>query len=204
MDQRKRLDAIRELFSKLRDSAAPESVGEQLERIATGAFLWWLLLKFAGYRLRWSSDENKKTPFIAARHANFWKRCELAYRFGRRIKPDLLSAINYYQRAGFSDRDLRLLVVNRILRNNGELHISMQKEWILLILGWFFMGLCAIGLLLILGLIWLSPATVAFKLFTTCLPLAVFVPCGYIFSCYSIKPFSLVRIISRESRPISS
>lgn len=200
MDEREFVRELRVASGAVRRSASPRKSRCWLERIATGTALWCLPAKLLESRFKRSiqtcGEESDNTEHAFDR----WLTYSLACRYGRHISSELKHALDQHREAGYSERDLHLLVVNRILRNDGRWHISMWKEWSLLMLGLFFVALCLISLLLTLGLIWLSPATISLKFLATCLPIAIFFSCGYSFSCFSIKPFLLVQKISRGPR----
>lgn len=196
MDERERLEQIETSLESLRRNASPSPFRESLERIATGAPLWWPVLKLQQWWLARTLDKHGERSFATKRRHDQWRHVDLAYRYGRFVSPQLHSALDRYSHDGISDRDLRLLVVNRILRSDGNLKISLFKERTLFLVGWLYVALCVTGFALTTALIWFSPMGIGTKLFFTIGPVAVFIVGSYSISCYAIKPFPLVRKLS--------
>lgn len=110
----------------------------------------------------------------------------------------LKSAPHRYHLDGVSDRDIRLLVANRILRADGRLHVSFLKEKMLVLLGWLFVVLCAVSFVLAAALIWFSPMSVVLKFFLTAGSIVVFIFGAYFMSYYTIKPFLIAQKLSMD------
>lgn len=196
MDERERIKKVEASLESLRQGASPPPCWERLERIATGALLWWPVLMLQQWWLARTLDKHGDRSFETKRRHDQWRRVDIVYRYGRSVTPQLQAALDHYSRGGISDRDLRLLVVNRILRRNGDLKISLFKERALFAIGWLYVVLCAISFILTTALIWFSPIGIAPKLLLSIGPVVIFIVGAYSMSCYSIKPLPLVRKLS--------
>lgn len=219
MDQREALNVIEASFERVRDanaagallrSASPADrfcpshqdgkwarVREILEGLATGSAVWWLRRRIEQYRFRKCLEKNDELSFETKRQCERWLNADLACRYGYVPGPALRSTIARYHQTGMSQRDLRLLIVNRILRRDGTVRISPFKENVLYGFGWVFVGFCVIKFAGVMALVWASPAGLFFKFLAITVSVTIYLGCGYLVSCYNIIPYPVIRNLLR-------
>lgn len=194
---RTQLTQMKDWLSALSQNMQPVRFHEKLENLVTGSPIWRLRLRFEEYRLEKCLEKSGELSFETKRQHERWRNVDLAYRYGRMPSPALKKTINHCQQVGLSQRDIRLLVTNRILRADGRFHIAPAKEILLYVLGWVFVAICVIQFTQTAVFIWTSPADPFLKGLTTMVCLAVFLVCGYVVSCYNIIPFPVIKSLMR-------
>ena len=161
---------------------------EKLERLFTGSPIWWLRREFEEYRLERCLKRNDEPSFATKRQHERWRDAEFAYLYSRIPSPVLRATVARFQKAGMSEREIRLLVVAGILRSDGILPITRIKEKISYGYGWMLVGICVIRLVDITLLAWTSPAGLLYKSAAVAVGLATYLVCGYLVNCYIIEP----------------
>lgn len=191
------LTQLRDWLNAFSQDTRPVRFHEKLESLVTGSPIWWLRLWFEEYRLEKCLEKNEEHSFATKRQRERWRNADLAYRYGRMPSPALRKEIDRCEQAGMSQQDIRLLVINRILRVDGSFRISPTKEIILYVLGWVFVAICVVQFVQTAVFIWTSPADPFLKSLTTMVCLVVFLVCGYVVSCYNIIPFPVIKPLLR-------
>lgn len=191
------LTQLRDWLNAFSQNTRPVRFHEKLESLVTGSPIWWLRLQLEEYRLKKCLEKSEEPSFATEQQHERWRDVDRAYRYGRMPSPALRKAIENCEQAGMSQRDIRLLITNRILRVDGSFHISPTKEIILYVLGWVFVAICVVQFAQTAVFIWISPADIFLKGLTTMVCLVVFLVCGYVVSCYNIIPFPVIKSLLR-------
>lgn len=191
------LTHLKDWLSAFSQNTQPVRFHKRLESLVTGSPIWWLRLWLEEYRLEKCLEKSGEQSFATKRQHERWRNVDMAYRYGRMPSPALKRAIDRCHQTGMSQQDIRLLIVNRILRADGSFRISPTKEIILYVLGWVFVAICVVQFVQTAVFIWASPADPFLKSLTTMVCLVVFLVCGYVVSCYNIIPFPVIKSLLR-------
>ncbi len=171
---------------------ASPSVQEKLERLATGAFLTAIRLHCQERRLNYSPGDYSAAT---AREYRRWRRVEFWNRYGALDRGGLRSATEALHAKGLSVRDIRLLVANRILSDNGILRLSKTEKTIHRLVGALLSLFFVLALTVYLTGIWTRPINIPADIFLNILFsisfLGLFAAAGFIMSCCFFRPYSI-------------
>jgi len=133
-------------------------------------------------------EEHGDLSHITKSAKNEFIKHELYYKYGKKLTPQQIDVIDSLLVNGFTEKEIRLLVTNNIIRKNGQISLSKAREVCFTILGGVAITTVITFFMMYVTMVSVSPIVLSYKFSIISLSVLMMAYIVFVFAYFSIFP----------------
>jgi len=191
-----------ELLKTMHRYASKERFITLIENLLTGSPKWFFRYKNSEKHFENTFNQYGDTHITRSAKTEYFKN-ELNYKYGKEITPYQKKKIEKLIESDFTDKEIRLLITNNVIKKSGEVCINKAREICFSILGGIAITSVMAYYILFSALVSVSPMVITYKAVFLSISIIMFTYIIFVFYYFSIFPrktiWKLNSIISKDS-----
>lgn len=177
----------KELLKTIHRYTSKEHFITFIENLLTGSPKWFFRYKKCEKHFEDTCNEYGDTHITRSSKTEYFNS-EINYKYGKEVTPYQKKKIEKLIENDFTDKEIRLLITNNVIKKSGEISINKTREICFMILGGIAITSMMVYYILFSALVSVSPMVIVYKAAFLSISIIIFTYIIFIFYYFSIFP----------------